>query len=114
LRASERLGNEPLAFRWNQLSDQNGRQTRAGEGLAGFSLAVSGNERRHAEAAIEGPQHFRFIKIARQGEPRKHRLRGEGAEIEQDGETVVEHARQVVRVAAASDVGERMDAPRLA
>ena len=39
-------------------------------------------------------------------------MRREGVEIERDGETVVEHARQIVRIAAAGDMGERMNASR--
>ena len=53
----------------NKFSDQNRRQARAGEGLARLSLVVGGNERRHPEAAIEGPQHLLFIEIAGRREP---------------------------------------------
>ena len=43
-------------------------------------------------------------------EPGEHRRRREGVEVEGDREPVGQHARQIVRIAAAGDVGERQDA----
>src|SRR5580693_3659874 len=106
------MADEALAFGGNKLPDEDRRQARAGERLARFSFAVGGDERRHPEAAIEGTQHLLFVEIAGRREPGKDGLRHEGVEIKRDGETVIEHARQIVWIAAASDMGERVYASR--
>ena len=91
----------------NEFSDQNWREACAGEGVAGLALLLGGNERRHAEPAIERAQHFRFLEVANRGKPGKNSWRRESVEIKRDGEPLIDHARQIVGIAAAGDVGER-------
>jgi hypothetical protein len=43
---------------------------------------LAGDHRHHAEAAVEGAQHFGFGDAARAGEPAEHRRRGDRIEVE--------------------------------
>ena len=106
------MSEEPPTGGRNQFPNQNGRQARAGEGLARLALAVRGDEGRHAEAAIERAQHLGFREVASRRKPRKDGWRRESVEIERDSKTFIKHARQIVRITAACDVGERVYALR--
>ncbi len=104
------MGEQSTVLGWNKFTDQDWRQAYASKRVPRFCLAVGRNERRHPEAAIEGAEHLPFVETANRSEPGENRLGSESVEIERDGETVVQRARQIVRVAAARDMSKRVDA----
>src|SRR5271166_5042457 len=101
------MGEETPTGGGNQFPDQNGREARAAEGLARLALVVRGDEGRHAEAAIERAQHLRLREAPSRRKPRKDGWRRESVEIERDSKSFIKYARQIVRITAACDVGER-------
>ena len=82
-----------------------GLAERAGNGIG---LARS-DDHNHADAAIEGAQHLGLGDAAGARQPAEHRRRRYGVEIEIRAEPFRQNARNVVRKAAAGDVGERLD-----
>ena len=78
------------------------------------SACVAADDHDHADAAIEGAQHLGL------GEPPVSASQpntggtGIAAEIDLDADALGQHARDVVREAAAGDVGQRLDAGRRA
>ena len=68
----------------------------------------------HADAAVEGAQHFVGGDAAGLGKPGEDGRRLDGSEIDFGGQMLRQHARNVFRKAAAGDVGQRLQRAGLA
>ena len=72
--------------------------------------SVLGHDRHHADAAVEGAQHFALRHAARRCQPAEHGQDRNRAEIKPDTQAVRQHPWNVVGKAATGDVGEGLDA----
>jgi hypothetical protein len=74
----------------------------------GLSDVAGRDDHRHADAAVEGTRHF-FGGDLVAGEPNEDRRDGPAAGVESGSTVVRQDARQVLRQAAAGNVGECLD-----
>ena len=70
---------------------------------------LGGREGDHADAAIEGPQHFGFRNATGLRQPAEDRRNDDRVEIEPDAHPVGQHPGDVVRKAPAGDMAEGPD-----
>src|ERR1700686_2347042 len=63
----------------------------------------------HADAAVEGAQQFEFGDTSLLCQPLENRQHGNARKVDPDAEMLWQHARNIIREAAAGDVGETLD-----
>src|SRR3569833_3723642 len=103
------IGDTLLAASADYAADGADRLAGLGEGLAHRRRILRRDDDDHADAAVEGAQHFLRRDVADLGQPAEHRRRVGLGQVYARAETLRQHARNVVGEAAAGDVGEALD-----
>ena len=93
----------------DHLAEPHDRLSGAGELFDRGVCAAALKHGDHADATVEGAQHFMCGDVARRRQPLEHRQHRHAVQIQGDGNTFRQHAGNVVDEAAAGDVGERLD-----